>query len=179
MSQPTEPEAPVSVRLGQVVPPEDPEDWRRPLTWVAALGMLAAPLAALAWFALAPPDRVAPAQAGAWVVAGLLVVGAVLTGVTQRGAWRSFAATGGSALFAAVATVAVAASIGPRSPDGTSPALSLATAAGVSGVVGALSVAPLMALFAGHRSRIRLTAAPLALGTCVAIFLVALLTPDA
>ena len=33
---------PVSVRLGEVVPPEDPEDWTRPLTWVAALGMLAA-----------------------------------------------------------------------------------------------------------------------------------------
>ena len=41
---------PISVRLGEVVPPEDPEDWTRPLTWVAAFGMLAGPLIALAWF---------------------------------------------------------------------------------------------------------------------------------
>ena len=46
---------PVSVRLGAVVPPEDPEDWTRPLTWVAALGMLAAPIVAVAWFVIAPP----------------------------------------------------------------------------------------------------------------------------
>ena len=44
-----EEEVPVSVRLGGVVPPEDPEDWSRPLTWVAAIGMLAGPLAAVAW----------------------------------------------------------------------------------------------------------------------------------
>jgi cysteinyl-tRNA synthetase len=31
---------PVSVQLGNVVPPEDPEDWTRPLTWAAAAGML-------------------------------------------------------------------------------------------------------------------------------------------
>jgi hypothetical protein len=29
---------PISVRLGTVVPPEDPEDWTRPLTWMAAPG---------------------------------------------------------------------------------------------------------------------------------------------
>ena len=39
---------PVSVRLGEVVPPEDPEDWTRPLTWVAAGGMLVGPIVALA-----------------------------------------------------------------------------------------------------------------------------------
>ena len=41
-------DVPVSVRLGTVVPPEDPEDWTRPLTWVAAVGMLAAPAVAAA-----------------------------------------------------------------------------------------------------------------------------------
>ena len=46
---------PVSVRLGAVVPPEDPEDWTRPLTWVAALGMLAGPIVAFGWFAFAGP----------------------------------------------------------------------------------------------------------------------------
>ena len=51
---------PVSVRLGEVVPPEDPEDWTRPLTWVVALGMLAGPAVAFAWFALAPPTSGAP-----------------------------------------------------------------------------------------------------------------------
>ena len=50
---------PVSVRLGEVVPPEDPEDWTRPLTWVAAFGMLAGPIVALAWFLVAPPEDAA------------------------------------------------------------------------------------------------------------------------
>ena len=57
MIQPTDDDlVPVSVRLGEVVPPDDPEDWTRPLTWVAAIGMLAAPAVALAWYAVAPPD---------------------------------------------------------------------------------------------------------------------------
>ena len=55
-SEPDDDLVPVSVRLGAVVPPEDPEDWTRPLTWVAALGMLAGPIIALAWFVIAPPD---------------------------------------------------------------------------------------------------------------------------
>ncbi len=60
-----EPEAddlvPVSVRLGTVVPPEDPEDWTRPLTWVAAIGMLAAPAILVGWYLLvAPTDSVRP-----------------------------------------------------------------------------------------------------------------------
>lgn len=165
---------PVSVRLGQVVPPEDPEDWRRPLTWVAAAGMLAAPFAAFAWFAAAPPERVAPAELGTWLLAALLSAGGVMTGATQRGRWRAFAGTVGAALFAAVATVAVAASVGARAPDGISPALSHAVAAGIAGVVGTIAVAPLMAIFARHASRVRLTAVPLALGSVVAILVVAL-----
>ena len=54
----TEPDddlVPVSVRLGAVVPPEDPEDWTRPLTWVAALGMLAGPIVTFGWFLFARP----------------------------------------------------------------------------------------------------------------------------
>src|SRR3989337_2182200 len=66
---------PISVRLGEVVPPEDPEDWTRPLTWVAALGMLAGPLTALAWFLLAPP-----AQGGEALPATLAVGIAVAAG---------------------------------------------------------------------------------------------------
>ena len=166
---------PVSVRLGQVVPPEDPEDWRRPLTWVAAAGMLAAPLAAAVWFVVAPPEQIAPGEPGTWLIAGLLAAGGVLTGVTQRGSWRAFAGTGGAALFAAVATVAVAGSLGARAPDGVSPALSHATAAGMGGVAGALAAGPLMALFANHRSRFRLTAVPLGVGAAVAIIVAALL----
>ena len=53
---------PVSVRLGNVVPPEDPEDWTQPLTWVAAAGMLAAPLVALLWFWLFPPADPPPTR---------------------------------------------------------------------------------------------------------------------
>ena len=166
---------PVSVRIGAVVPPEDPEDWSRPLTWVAALGMVAAPLAAATWLLVSPPERIAPAEPGTWILAGLLAAGGVLTGATQLGGWRAFAGTGGAALFAAVATVAVATSLGARSPDGSSPALAHAMAAGIGGVAGAFAVAPLMALFATRRSRVRLTAAPLALGSAVAIIGAALL----
>ena len=53
---------PVSVRLGNVVPPEDPEDWTQPLTWVAAAGMLAAPTSDLA-VVLAGATRVGDADA--------------------------------------------------------------------------------------------------------------------
>ena len=162
---------PISVRLGQVVPPEDPEDWRRPLTWLAAAGMLAAPIAAFAWFAAAGPQRGAPAEPGTWLLAALVAAGGVVTGTTQRGSWRAFAATGGAALFAAVATVAVGASLGTRTTDAASPALSHATAAGIAGAAGALSVAPLMALIATHRSRSRLVIAPVALGGATAILL--------
>ena len=48
---------PASVRLGEVVPPEDPEDWGRPLTWVVAAGMLVAPAVGAAWFATAGPTE--------------------------------------------------------------------------------------------------------------------------
>ena len=46
---------PPSVRLGEVVPPEDPEDWGQPLTWIVAGGMLVGPIVGAAWFLLAAP----------------------------------------------------------------------------------------------------------------------------
>ena len=60
---------PVSVRLGAVVPPEDPEDWTRPLTWVAATGMLAAPAVALAWYLVGAPRDSTQLSPGTWTVA--------------------------------------------------------------------------------------------------------------
>ena len=82
-AEPGEELVPVSVRLGTVVPPEDPEDWRRPLTWVAAAGMLLAPLLVPLWFAIGPPAQSARPVPATWFIAGALVVGAVLTGTTQ------------------------------------------------------------------------------------------------
>ena len=73
---------PVSVRLGEVVPPEDPEDWTKPLTWVAAAGMLLGPIVALAWFALAPPSSPGPVQPGSVLLAAAIAAGATLTGAT-------------------------------------------------------------------------------------------------
>ncbi|MGH2427949.1 MAG: hypothetical protein ACRDGV_03525, partial [Candidatus Limnocylindria bacterium] len=77
---------PVSVRLGEVVPPEDPEDWTRPLTWMAALGMLLGPLMALAWFLAARPTEGHTPLLGTWLVAAALAGGAALAGSTQLGA---------------------------------------------------------------------------------------------
>ena len=78
---------PVSVRLGQVVPPEDPEDWTRPLTWIAALGMLAGPIAAAAWFLLVGPTEPYPPTLGTYLVAMLLAAGAA-TGAARSAASR-------------------------------------------------------------------------------------------
>jgi hypothetical protein len=100
-------DVPVSVRLGEVVPPEDPEDWSRPLTWVAAAGMLAAPLVAAAWLWLTPPAAADSPTPLTFAVAALLAAGAVVTGLTQRGAARALTATLGAALFAALAVVVV------------------------------------------------------------------------
>ena len=84
---------PISVRLGQVVPPEDPEDWTQPLTWVAAAGMLAAPLVALLWFWLFPPADADALTLGTILVATALALGGVLTGATQQGGLRASTAT--------------------------------------------------------------------------------------
>ena len=52
-----------------MVPPEEPEDWTRPLTWVAALGILAGPAVTLAWFWISPPAASTHPVAGTWIAA--------------------------------------------------------------------------------------------------------------
>jgi hypothetical protein len=133
---------PVSVRLGTVVPPEDPEDWSRPLTWVAALGMLAGPLAAMAWLAVAPPTASGSLLPGAVTIAVALVAGAVLTGSTQiRRSW-AFAGTLGAGLFGALLTVLAGTVLaGERQLVVASPSLALSFLAAVAGTVGALAAA--------------------------------------
>jgi hypothetical protein len=133
---------PISVRLGTVVPPEDPEDWTRPLTWVAAIGMLAAPIIAAAWFVLAPPlDSLRPLP-GTWVLAFTLVTGAAAAGATQIGRSRAFAGTLAAALFGALLVVAVGAvSASERQLGTASPTLAHALAGALAGLAGALPAA--------------------------------------
>lgn len=158
MTDPPTPEVddliPVSVRLGSVVPPEDPEDWTRPLTWVAAIGMLAAPAVALAWYLLAAPlDSVRPLL-GTWAVAVTLVVGAAAAGGTQIGRLRAVAGTLGAALLGALLVVAVgAASAGTRQLGSASPTLAHAVAASLAGLAGAPPAAVLAGLTAGSWRR--------------------------
>lgn len=166
---------PVSVRLGTVVPPEDPEDWTRPLTWVAALGMLAAPIIALAWFALARPEAGNRPLAGTFVVAGVVVAGAVMTGATQIGPVRAFAGTLGAALFAGLATIIVGAAMaGERQVAAASPTLAQAFGATVAGLAGALVAATLMPTFARAGTRVRRGLAPAAIGIAISAVVVRL-----
>ncbi len=166
---PEEDAVPVSVKLGAVVPPEDPEDWTRPLTWVAALGMLAAPIVALAWFWLAAPAASTHPVAGTWLVAAVLVVGAVATGSTQIGPVRAFAGTLGSGLFAALVTVIVGAALaGQRQVGAASPTVAQAFLAAAAGLVGALVASILAPNFAGAASRARRSLVPAAAGVAVA-----------
>jgi hypothetical protein len=137
-----EPPVPVSVQLGEVVPPEDPEDWGRPLTWVVAAGMLVAPLAAAIWFVAAPPGEPASAMGGIATLAALLASGAAATGATQRGARRALFATLGAGLFGALGLVVV----GTVLADGT--ALGVATLAALAGIIGTLAAGSLAGLLA-------------------------------
>lgn len=167
---------PVSVRLGTVVPPEDPEDWRRPLTWVAALGMLLGPIVAFAWFVLAPPAGSRAPAPGTWLVAAALVAGGVLTGGTQiRPGWR-FAGTLGGGLFGALVTIVLAGILGPRTGlSGNAPLAAQAFAAAVAGVAGALAASTLMPLLVRIRSRARRVVVPAAVGIAVSAICVQLL----
>jgi hypothetical protein len=159
---------PVSVRLGTVVPPEDPEDWTRPLTWVAALGMLAAPALALAWFSLAAPADNSQPVAATWAVALVLVVGAAAAGGTQLGRMRAFTGTLGAALLAALlVVVAGAVTAGERQLGSASPTLAHAVAASLAGVAGASPAAALGAVTAGSWSRLLRGAAAAVLGAVV------------
>jgi hypothetical protein len=164
---------PISVRLGEVVPPEDPEDWTKPLTWVAAAGMLAAPVLALAWFSLAPPANAEPVV-GTWLLAATVAGGAVLTGATQQGPARAWTATLAAALFSSlVVIVAGAVLAGQRQVGAASPSLAHAFAGGVAGLAGAAAASPIAARMASVRSR----RARLAVPGAVAVGAAALVLP--
>jgi hypothetical protein len=169
---------PVSVRLGEVVPPEDPEDWTRPLTWVAAIGMLAAPVATLAWFVVSPPTRAGQPEPATLLVAILLAAGAAATGATQQGAARAGTATLGAGLFGALVVVILGAVMaGERQVGIASPTLAHAFAAALAGLAGSAAAAIVAALVARLRSRlVRFVPAAVA-GVAVAAPVVLLLLP--
>jgi hypothetical protein len=145
---------PVSVRLGTVVPPEDPEDWGRPLTWVAAAGMLAGPMVALAWFWLAAPADARTPVAGTWLVAVAVAGGAAAVGGTQIGRLRAFAGTLAAALFGAVVVILIGTALaGQRQVEVASPTLAHALGAAAAGVAGAIAAAIPAPLVAGWGSR--------------------------
>jgi hypothetical protein len=163
---------PVSVRLGNVVPPEDPEDWTRPLTWAAAAGMLLGPLVAVLWFVFWPPDRLS-ALPGSFVLAGATGAGAALTGSTQQGVLRAVAATVAAALFAALADVIAGALTTPiRQAVEASPTLGHAFGGALAGFAGAVAAAGLAGGIARVRSRTVRALAPAAVAVAVAILLV-------
>ncbi len=160
---------PVSVRLGTVVPPEDPEDWTRPLTWVAAIGMLAAPAVAMAWYTVAPPPDSTAALTGTWAVALTLAIGAAAAGATQLGRLRAVTGTLGAALLAAVLVVAAGAvSTAGRQLGAASPTLAHSVAAALAGVAGASVAAGLGGLMAGWFGRLRRGISAGAVGVVVA-----------
>lgn len=169
MTPPSDDEmVPVSVRLGAVVRPEDPEDWTRPLTWVAAIGMLAAPAVALAWYAVAAPHDATRLAPGTWAVATALVVGAAAAGSTQIGRLRAFAGTLGAALLAAVLVLAAGAvSAGERQLGSTSPTVAQSLAGALAGLAGALPAAVAGALTARSWPRIRRGTLAAAVGVLV------------
>lgn len=161
---------PVSVRLGTVVPPEDPEDWTRPLTWVAAIGMLAPPAVALAWFSVAGPEDSTHPVLGTWIVALALVIGAAAAGGTQLGRLRAFTGTLGAGLLAALlVVVAGAVTAGERQVGSASPTLAHAVAAALAGLAGASPAAALGAFTASSWSRLQRGAAAAALGAVVTV----------
>jgi len=166
---------PVSVRLGTVVPPEDPEDWTQPLTWVAAMGMLMAPLVALLWFWLAPPEGTG-LMPGTILVATALAAGGVLTGATQQGALRASTATIAAGLFAGLATVIVGLLLaGERQTGAASPTLAQAFGASLAGLAGCAAASPLAARFARAPRRLPRILAPGAAAIGVSWLLVAFL----
>jgi hypothetical protein len=167
---------PVSVRLGQVVPPEDPEDWTRPLTWVAAAGMLAAPIVALTWFWIGPPTSSLPAEAGTYLLASAVAAGAALTGATQQGTLRAAAATIAAALFAALGVVLAGGLMAAERQVGSaSPTVAHAFGAAAAGLGGSIAAAPIAARLAGVRLRLTRIIGPAAIGVGVALLLVGVL----
>ena len=168
---------PISVRLGEVVAPEDPEDWTRPLTWVAALGMLAGPIGVLAWFGLGRPTRTVEESApAALLAAALLASGAAVTGATQLGVARAWTATLGAGLFAALGVVVLGVVFdGQRQVGLASPALAHGFATAVGGASGAAAAAAVAALVARWRSRPLRAVPAIGIGGAVAAFTAAAL----
>jgi hypothetical protein len=168
-AEPDDDLVPVSVRLGEVVPPEDPEDWTRPLTWAAALGMLAGPLVALGWFAFAPPSGtdVVPAT---YLVAATLAAGAAITGATQQGVARAWTATLGAGLFGALVVIVIGVvAAGERVVGSAPPTIAQAFTAGLAGLAGTGFASVASTSVASARSRaVRLTV-PLAVGAVGAV----------
>lgn len=163
---------PVSVRLGNVVPPEDPEDWTRPLTWAAAAGMLLGPLVALAWFVLWTPDRLAILP-GSFLLAAATGAGAALTGSTQQGVVRAVTATLAAALFGALVDIIAGALTTPtRQAVEASPTLGQAFGGAAAGFAGAIAAAGLAGALAHVRSGSARALAPAAVAVGVAILLV-------
>lgn len=166
---------PVSVRLGEVVPPEDPEDWTQPLTWMAAAGMLLGPVVAIGWFVLAPPSA-SHAIPGTWLLATALALGAVITGATQQGWLRASTATAAAALFAALVTIIAGAALaGERQVGEASPTVAQAFGAAVAGLAGAVASTPLAARFATVSQRWPRVVVPGAVAAGAALLLVPLL----
>jgi hypothetical protein len=160
---------PISVRLGDVVPPEDPEDWTRPLTWVAALGMLAAPIVTLAWFTAAAPLDGARAVPLTVVVAVALAAGAAATGATQLGVARAWTSTLATGLFGALVVVMLGVVMaGERQVGAASPTLAHAFAASVAGLAGAAAAAIVAAVVARLRARLVRFGAAVAAGAAAA-----------
>jgi hypothetical protein len=180
---------PVSVRLGTVVAPEDPEDWTRPLTWVAALGMLAAPAVLAVWYLVAAPHDSAQPLGGTYAVAIALVVGAAAAGGTQLGRARALAGTLAAGLLGALLIVmwgAVTAVDVPFMCDckpglliPASPTLTHAATGALAGLAGCLPAAVAEGLAARSLSRLRRGLLAAALGALVtAIVLPNLFPPE-
>lgn len=165
---------PISVRLGEVVPPEDPEDWTRPLTWVVALGMLVGPVVAFGWFALAPPTSGATLPM-TYVLGAALAGGAALTGATQLGVARAWTTTVAAGLFGALVVIMLGVVMaGERQVGEASPTLQHAFAAAVAGL-GAACVAALMAALLARSGRLVRLIPTVVVGVTASVLLVAIL----
>ena len=163
-----EPPVPLSVQLGEVVPPEDPEDWRKPLTWIVAVGMLAAPLWAAVWFVLAPPSDPYAVPTGVMALAVMVASGAVVVGASQRGALRALLGTLGAGLFAALGVVVVGSALA------SSTALGTAVVAAASGMIGVFPAAAIGGALSDARQGRRL-ASPIVAGGLTALIAVEVL----
>jgi hypothetical protein len=167
---------PVSVRLGEVVPPEDPEDWSRPLTWVAAMGMLLGPIVALGWFITDPPSQPTQAVPATYFVALALAGGAAATGATQIGAARAFAGALGAGLFGSLVVIILGVVMaGERQVGTASPTLAHAFAAAVAGLAGSADASIVAAAIARSRSRLVRFVPALASGVVLAAIVVSIL----